>query len=85
MLFNHESAEDVKLLDPERARPFLGFVFCQFHQKSGGLKKVVGLSVELDGLENLLVVQQVLGVLGQQGGDLKGKMFCSVETDQGVT
>jgi len=70
MLFNHESAENVELLDPEGTRSFLCFVFGKFHQKSGGLQKVIGFPVELDGLQDLLVVQQMLGVLGQQGGDL---------------
>jgi len=61
VLFNHQCPEHVELLDPERARPLLCLVLGELHEQPRGLQEVVGLPVKLDGLQDLLLVQEVLG------------------------
>ena len=67
MLFDHQSPENVKLFDPQWARPLLRLVLCELHEQPRSLQKVIGLSVKLDCLQDLLLIQKMLSVFGKQG------------------
>ena len=71
VFLNHESAKHVELLDSQRTRSFFGLIFGQLHQQPGGLQEVVGLPVEFDGLQDLLLVQEMLSILGKKRGYLE--------------
>ena len=70
MLLNEEGRQHVQLLDPQRRRPLLRLLLGQVGEQARRLQEVVGLPVQLDRLDYLVLVEEVLRVLGQQARNL---------------
>mmetsp|Transcript_16165 Transcript_16165/g.40248 ORF Transcript_16165/g.40248 Transcript_16165/m.40248 type:complete len:1228 (-) Transcript_16165:317-4000(-) len=70
-LVHLERGQHVQLLDAQRVHLLGRAGLRQVGQQLGGLHVVVGLAVQLNRLQELLLLQQVVGVLGQQRLDLR--------------
>ena len=72
MLLDEQGRQHVELLDAQRRGPLLRLLLGQVGQQARRLQEVVGLPVQLDRLDYLVLVQEVLRVLGQLARNLQG-------------
>ena len=63
VFLDEEGRQHVQLLDPQRRGPLLRLLLGQVGEQAGRLQEIVGLSVQLDRLDDLVFVQKVLRVL----------------------
>ena len=70
VFLDEEGRQHVQLLDPQRRGPLLRLLLGQVGEQAGRLQEVVGLAVQLDRLDYLVLVQKVLRVLRQQTRNL---------------